>query len=111
MVIADIGTNSGEYVSFVISDNEKGAYGIGQVLAKAMTAKGWNHNTVGLVTISLARLNGKARTKGFMQAIVEAVVQEDCLATSSEVFAKVRELGLRTPSGAAALIRAGRVGR
>ncbi len=46
-----------------------------------------------------------------LRAIVEAAVQEDRFATPSEVFAKVRELGLRTPSEAAALIRAGRVGR
>ncbi len=33
VVIADIGTTGGEYVSFIISDNEKGAYGVGQQLA------------------------------------------------------------------------------
>src|SRR5579875_4119335 len=38
VVIADIGTTSGEYVSFIISDNYQGAYGIGKVLAKDMTA-------------------------------------------------------------------------
>jgi len=97
VVIADIGTNSGEYVSFVISDNEKGAYGIGQVLAKAMTAKGWNHNTVGLVTISLARLNGKARTAGFMKAMDEAGIKQGALSqmqtyTADETFKFVQDM-------------------
>ncbi|MEO8713908.1 MAG: substrate-binding domain-containing protein [Acetobacteraceae bacterium] len=78
-VIADIGTTGGDYVSFIISDNFQGAYGIGQVLAKAMTAKGWNKNTVGLVTISLARNNGKARTNGFMKAMDEAGIKQAAL--------------------------------
>ncbi|MGH7154528.1 MAG: substrate-binding domain-containing protein, partial [Acetobacteraceae bacterium] len=60
VVIADIGTTSGEYVSFIISDNFQGAYGIGQALGKAMHDKGWQNGTVGLVTISLARNNGQA---------------------------------------------------
>ena len=33
VVVADIGTNSGEYVSFVISDNYQGAHGVGEALA------------------------------------------------------------------------------
>ncbi len=48
-VIADIGTNSGDYVSFVISDNDEGAYGVGQALAAALKAKGWSDGTVGIV--------------------------------------------------------------
>ena len=61
VVIADIGTSSGEYLSFVISNNEEGAYGIGKVLAQKLAASGNKNNTVGLVTISLARQNGKDR--------------------------------------------------
>jgi len=68
VVIADIGTTGGEYVSFIISDNFEGAYGIGKALANAMKAKGWDKGTVGLVTISLARKNGQARTAGFRKA-------------------------------------------
>ena len=40
VVIADIGTDSGEYVSFIISDNYQGAYGVGKALAAAMKAAG-----------------------------------------------------------------------
>ena len=40
VVIADIGTNEGEYVSFIISDNREGAYGTGKALVAAMKRKG-----------------------------------------------------------------------
>src|SRR6185437_2406649 len=97
VVIADIGTTSGEYGSFIISDNEKGANGVGQELAKAMKAKGWDKGTVGLVTISLARNNGKARTKGFMQAMDEAGIKQAALSqmqtyTADETFRFVQDM-------------------
>jgi ABC-type sugar transport system substrate-binding protein len=97
VVIADIGTSSGEYVSFIISDNYQGAYGIGQALAKALTAKGWQTGTVGLVTISLARNNGKARTSGFMKAMDEAGIKQAALSqmqtyTSDETFKFVQDM-------------------
>jgi ribose transport system substrate-binding protein len=97
VVIADIGTSSGDYVSFIISDNYQGAYGIGQALAKAMTAKGWQTGTVGLVTISLARNNGKARTSGFMKAMDEAGIKQSALSqmqtyTSDETFKFVQDM-------------------
>jgi ribose transport system substrate-binding protein len=97
VVIADIGTTSGEYVSFVISDNEKGAYGVGVDLAKAMKAKGWDKGTVGLVTISLARNNGKARTNGFMKAMGEAGIKQGGLSqmqtyTADETFKFVQDM-------------------
>ncbi len=96
-MIADIGTSGGEYVSFIISDNEKGAYGVGQELAKAMKAKGWNKGTVGLVTISLARNNGKARTNGFMKAMDEAGIKQAALSqmqsyTADETFRFVQDM-------------------
>ena len=96
-VIADIGTTGGEYVSFIISDNEKGAYGVGQQLARAMKAKGWDKGTVGLVTISLARNNGKARTNGFMKAMDEAGIKQAALSqmqtyTADETFKFVQDM-------------------
>jgi len=71
VVIADIGTVSGNYVSFIISDNEKGAHDTGVALAAALKERHWDQGPVGLVTISLARNNGKARTKGFRDALKE----------------------------------------
>lgn len=77
VVIADIGTESGEYVSFVISDNYDGAKGAGEALAKQMKAKGWQDGSVGIVSISQARLNGQARTKGFKDAMAAAGIVGD----------------------------------
>ncbi|MDF2094794.1 substrate-binding domain-containing protein [Aquibaculum arenosum] len=77
VVIADIGTNSGEYVSFIISDNYDGAHGTGEALAAAMKDKGWEDGSVGLVTISQARKNGQARTAGFRDAMKEAGIENE----------------------------------
>jgi ABC-type sugar transport system substrate-binding protein len=97
VVIADIGTTSGDYVSFIISDNYKGAYGVGVELAKALKAKSWGSGPVGLVTISLARNNGKARTAGFRKALQEAGVKEVALDqmqtyTADETFKYVQDM-------------------
>lgn len=97
VVIADIGTSGGEYLSFVISDNRKGAYGIGKVLATELKATGRKQNTVGLVTISLARQNGKDRTAGFMQAMDEAGIKRVALSqmqtyTADETFKFVQDM-------------------
>lgn len=70
-VIADIGTNGGDYVSYVASNNYEGAHGVGLALAAALKAKGWQDGTVGIVGISQARKNGQARTKGFLDGLKE----------------------------------------
>ena len=71
VVIADIGTNGGDYVSYVASNNYEGAHGVGLGLAAALKAKGWQDGTVGIVGISQARKNGQARTKGFLDGLKE----------------------------------------
>ncbi len=77
VVVADIGTNSGEYVSFIISDNKEGAHGVGVALAEALKEKGWTDGSIGLVTISQARKNGQARTAGFRDAMKEAGITKE----------------------------------
>ncbi|MDQ0393944.1 substrate-binding domain-containing protein [Labrys monachus] len=77
VVIGDIGTNSGEYVSFIISDNYEGANGVGKALAELLKAKGWQDGSVGIVSISQARKNGQARTKGFKDALAAAGIKGD----------------------------------
>jgi len=77
VVIADIGTDSGDYVSFIISDNYQGANGVGKALAEAMKAAGKQDGSVGIVGISQARLNGQARTKGFKDAMTEAGITKE----------------------------------
>ena len=49
--------------------------------------------------------------QGELLAIIEAAVREDQPTAVADVLAEVRRLGLRTPSEAAALIRADRDGR
>lgn len=71
VVIADIGTDGGEYVSYIGSDNYAGAKGVGEALAAAMKEKGWDADPVGIVAISQARQNGQARTKGFEDGLAE----------------------------------------
>ncbi len=77
VVIADIGTDSGEFVSVIGSNNYEGANGVGKALAEAMTKAGKTDATVGIVGISQARLNGQARTKGFKDAMAEGGITGD----------------------------------
>jgi ribose transport system substrate-binding protein len=103
VVIADIGTNSGEYVSFIISDNREGAYGVGKALAAAMKEKGMQNGTYGMVTISLTRNNGKLRTEGFRAAMKEAGVKEAALEqmqnyTADETFKFTQDMVTANPN-------------
>jgi ribose transport system substrate-binding protein len=77
VVVADIGTNSGDYVSFIISDNHQGAFGVGEAVAAALKEKGWTDGSVGLITISQARKNGQARTAGFREAMKNAGITKE----------------------------------
>jgi hypothetical protein len=46
-VIADIGTDKGEYVSYVSSNNWQGAYDLGRVLVENLESLGWQGGKVG----------------------------------------------------------------
>jgi ABC-type sugar transport system substrate-binding protein len=74
-VIADIGTDGGEYVAYIASDNRDGAYRLGRLLADTMVKKGWHDGRVGIIAIPQKRLNGQLRTAGFMQALNEAGIK------------------------------------
>jgi ribose transport system substrate-binding protein len=65
VVICDIGTTGGDYVSFIASDNTAGARGVGEAVAAALKEKGLSKAPYGLITLSLARINGQKRTEGF----------------------------------------------
>jgi ABC-type sugar transport system substrate-binding protein len=103
VVIADIGTNSGDYVSFIISDNYEGAHGVGEALAAALKEKGWEDGSVGLVTISQARKNGQARTAGFRAAMEEAGITNEAglqqmqSYTADETFKFVQDMLTANP--------------
>ena len=71
-IVADIGSYSQNYLSFISSDNKKGAYELGKILSKYMKSLSWNkEGTVGIIAIPQKRLNGKDRTIGFIQALEE----------------------------------------
>ena len=103
VVISDIGTNGGDYVSFVISDNFQGAYSVGQALAAALKAKGWTDGSVGIVAISQARKNGQARTAGFRKAMQEAGItkeaglQQMATYTTDETFKFTQDMLTASP--------------
>lgn len=93
VVIADIGTNEGDYVSFVSSDNHAGAHDVGKALAAALKEKGWQAAPFGISAISQARKNGQARTKGFVEGMKaggatgkQASLQQMQAYTSEETF-------------------------
>jgi len=69
VVICDIGTDSGNYASFIISNNYDGANAAGKYLVARMKDKGWQGADVAIITISLARQNGRDRTEGFKAAL------------------------------------------
>ena len=75
VVISDIGTDSGEYVSFISSDNKEGAYQVGKVLAEKIKDLGWKNASVGIVAIPQKRINGQLRTAGFMLEMEEAGIK------------------------------------
>lgn len=75
VVISDIGTDGGEYVSYISSDNRDGAYQLGKLLAGKMIAKGWQNGRVGIIAIPQKRHNGQMRTAGFMQAMEETGIR------------------------------------
>lgn len=75
VVISDIGTDGGEYVSYISSDNKDGAYKIGKILAEKMHKLNWQDGRVGIIAIPQKRANGRARTAGFMQAMEEAGIK------------------------------------
>lgn len=75
VVISDIGTDGGEYISYISSDNKRGAYEIGKVLAEELHRRSWDDGRVGIIAIPQKRSNGQLRTAGFMNAMEEAGIK------------------------------------
>ena len=75
VVISDIGTDSGEYLSYISSNNEEGSYRLGKILANKMKELKIENGTVGIISIPQERANGKARTKGFLKALDESNIK------------------------------------
>jgi len=75
VVISDIGTDSGEYVSYIASENFDGSYQLGKLLVKSLQSRQWDKGNVGIIAIPQKRANGKARTAGFIKALDEAGIK------------------------------------
>lgn len=71
VVISDIGTQGGQFVSYIESDNVAGAYQLGQILANEFQQQQAS-GSVGIIAIPQTRQNGKLRTQGFLLALSEA---------------------------------------
>ncbi len=97
VVIADIGTDSGEYVSYISSDNKNGAYNIGKILAEKMISLGLQKGKVGIIAIPQKRINGQLRTAGFMKALDEyniksVEIQQQVSFSYAETFNFTRDM-------------------
>ncbi len=75
VVISDIGTDSGEYVSYISSNNKDGAYEIGKFLAKKISSLNIENPKVAIIAIPQKRLNGQERTAGFIKAMDESAIK------------------------------------
>jgi ABC-type sugar transport system substrate-binding protein len=97
VVISDIGSDGGEYISYISSNNKEGAYGIGKVLAKELHKRGWQNGRVGIISIPQKRLNGQLRTAGFMMAMDEygikgADIKQQATFSYNETYNYAKEL-------------------
>ena len=72
VVICDIGTDSGTYLSFISTDNESGAKELGEYVASKLN-KG---DKVAQITLNQARINGVKRKEGFEEGIKANDLQE-----------------------------------
>lgn len=112
VVICDIGTKEGEYVSFIASDNTAGAAGVGEAVAAAAKAKGLAKAPYGMITLSLARINGQKRTEGFRSAMEtaglgkEIALQQMQAYTADESFKFTQDMLTGNPGMKAMFIQA-----
>ena len=75
VVVADVGSDNDNYVSYISSNNKLGAYNIGNTLVKEMKKRGIDNKKVGIIAIPQKRLNGQQRTAGFMEALNKANIK------------------------------------
>ena len=102
VVISDIGSDNGEYVSYISSNNKAGAYNIGRLLTKKMIENNWQNGKVGIIAIPQKRLNGQERTAGFMKALKEknikgADIKQMLKWTEEETYNFTKELIKNNP--------------
>ncbi len=72
VVICDIGTDSGEYLSFIATDNYAGAEELGEYVASKLE----EGDQVAQITLNQARINGVRRKEGFEAGIATNNLEE-----------------------------------
>ena len=97
VVIADIGSVSNNYISYISSNNIKGSYELGSFLAQHLVKHSKDNGTVGIIAIPQKRDNGRARTKGFLTAlknynIKSAGLRQQVTFTEDETYILTKEL-------------------
>ena len=73
VVICDIGTDSGEYLSFISTDNKGGAKELGEYVAEKLN----DGDKVAQITLNQARINGVLRKEGFEEGIGSKLEEVD----------------------------------
>ncbi len=74
VVICDIGTESGEYLTYIASPNQEGSTAVGEIVRDHLAVKGVQ-GPYGEIAVPLARLNGQRRQAGFKE-VMEAAGHE-----------------------------------
>ena len=102
VIISDIGADSGEYISYISSDNKKGAYDIGITLAEKISILKISNPKVAIISIPQKRLNGQERTAGFVKAMEESTIKNTNLKqqitfSKEETYNFTKELLKETP--------------
>jgi len=69
VVLVDVGSTSGDFVAIVRSDNYRGAYDIGVILASALKGKGWTDAPFAIIALPLSQRNGQDRTNGLRDGL------------------------------------------
>ena len=83
VVICDVGTDSGEFLTQIVTPNESGAYEVGQYFAQYVKDNNLE-GVVGEITVPLARINGQNRQNGFQKALDEAGIKKTTVLESSD---------------------------
>ena len=70
VVICDIGTEEGTYLSFIMTPNYNGSYEVGAYLGQYLKDNGLS-GTICMIDVPLSRINGQLRYEGFATALKE----------------------------------------
>ena len=73
VVVCDVGTDDGTYLSFISTDNEGGAEELGEYVAEKLN----DGDEVAQITLNQARINGVLRKEGFEKGIGDKLTQVD----------------------------------